>query len=119
MPDTYFRDIKMDMNVYEQNLKILEEVLSTGPYSRSFVEKDLQTRKAKDRYSTMGSSGRQTYELSAKKKVYEQTFDNWVSDIDHNLNYLGGENDLQKRLKALSKKVRQQIEDLRSLVREY
>ena len=66
------------MNVVTRCLEMFEKELFTGSFSESNVRKDLQHRKAMDMYSTMGSSGRQTNELSQKKRVY---IDNFTEDI--------------------------------------
>jgi len=46
----------------------------TGPYSESSIKADLESRRAMDGLSTMGSSGRQTNRLGEKRSIYIKEF---------------------------------------------
>ena len=68
----------------EQYINLCESEFFTGTHSYDFITKDLETRKASDTYSTLGSNPRQTYLLSEKKQVYFGIFD----EVDDNINLI-------------------------------
>lgn len=72
----------IDFNAAEQLIALAENDLFTGLLSESTIRSDLQNRQAMDRLSTLGSSGRQTYELSSKRQVYIQELGKWLSGIN-------------------------------------
>lgn len=52
-----------------------------GPYSESIVKEDLQTRRASDIYSTVGSAG--TNRLREKKEFYVKNFNEILENIEY------------------------------------
>ena len=102
----------------EQYIKLCESEFFTGTHSYSFITKDLETRKASDTYSTLGSNPRQTYLLSEKKQVYIKTFNEAEESINLVLNML------QKTypnhmLISKGERCKKQIVELRKLVRDF
>jgi len=75
--------------IAEKLIVLTEESLFLGAFSESIVKNDLETRKAMDRLSKMGSKGA-TNALAEKKDVYFRNFAEWREDIDTVLKGLRG-----------------------------
>ena len=58
----------------EQYISHCEIGYFTGPFSESAIRDDLQTRKARDSYSMMGTPPHRTNFLSEKKQFYYKDF---------------------------------------------
>ena len=122
MRPTRIRDNKMDerINKAEQLLNFCEKALNYGgEYSRSLVYDDLEKRKAMDRLSTMGSSGRQTYKLSEKKQVYAHDFNNFENTINPCLDFLRKNHPSQRDLISRLENCLKQISELKDFVRDF
>ena len=99
----------------ERYIKSCENDYFTGSFNESYIRNDLQTRKASDTYSTMGSSGRQTNHLSQKKQFYYDDFDNTEGTVDGLLRTLPKTHALFSRCEKLKK----ELTKLRELVRNF
>ena len=106
------------VNKAEEFIIFCESEFFTGTHSVSFITKDLQTRKASDRYSTLGSNSRQTNLLSAKKQVYFETFNNVYNGINLYLNMLQ-KSYPNHALISRCERCKEQIEKLRNIVQDF
>ena len=99
----------------ERQINLCESEFFTGTHSESFITNDLQTRKASDRYSTMGSNPRQTYLVAEKKQVYYATF----NDADSNLNLIISMLDKNHPFISRCERCKNQIAKLHNLVQNF
>lgn len=116
MRPTQIRGRKMDIYTIEKFLTILKNALE-GPYSRNSVYNDLQTRKAMDTYSRMGSGGR-TYKLIEKKREYEKSFDDWFYNLRISMTFLDSQPS-KNHLIQMCKELQQKVEQLSDLVQSF
>ena len=106
------------LTLVERHIALCESELFTGTHSESFITNDLQTRRASDRYSTMGSNPCQTYLVTEKKQVYNATFD----DAEKNINYILSNLEKTPQNNTLiyrCERCKNQIVKLRNLVRNF
>ena len=103
------------LTISERHVALCESELFTGSHSEGFITNDLQTRRASDRYSTMGSNPRQTYLVAEKKQVYYATFD----DAEKNINYILSNLEKNHPLISRCERCKNQIVKLRNLVRNF
>jgi len=78
--------MSFDFNRAGKLISLAEEEFFTGSFSENTIRSDLQNRKSLDSLSTLGSSGRQTYELSTKRQIYAQELKTWLDCINTVLN---------------------------------
>ena len=101
----------------EQLLNSYEKDYFTGAFSESTIKDDLQTRKASDAYSRMGS-GPPTNYLSQKKQFYYNDFDDTEEYLNRIDKMLSGQPKTHPLL-LRSAKCRSQITKLREIVRNF
>jgi hypothetical protein len=95
-----------------------EQGYFTGVFSEDAIKNDLQNRKARDQYSTLGSNPRQTDHLSEKKRFYFKDFDARQEDFDFIIKELQSINK-NHALIPKCERCKNQVAKLRNLVRNF
>ena len=102
-----------------QLIALYEKEYFTGSFSEKVIRDDLQSRKASDAYSKMGSSGRQTYLLPEKKNFYIKEFTSGLNDINTVLNATKAHQSWDSALISRCEKCRDQADKLLNIVRNF
>ena len=83
MPDTELGILKMyNKEKAKELIASYEREFLTGSFSESNIKTDLEMCRTKDNLSTLGSLGRQTYELSRKRNWYIETCNEVLDGIN-------------------------------------
>ena len=110
--------LKPHIQQFEEFISQCESLYFTGALSAGTIKADLETRRARDRYSTMGSNPYQTNLVSEKKQFYFEDFDRVEKDLKMFLDMLQ-KADSNHTLIPRFKRCEDQIDDLRKLVQNF
>ena len=99
-------------------IEYCEESYFTGAFSESVIKDDLQSRKASDTYSTLGSNPRQTNQLAEKKQFYINDFNSVEDELDTWIRKIREVNPDHPWI-ARCEKCKNQIVKLRKIVRNF
>ena len=104
------------MEAAEKLVKEVENMYFTGSFSERSIKDDLESRKLRDQYSTMGSNPYQTNTLFEKKRVYMKYFDDNEGGINMVLSF---KENLKPELISKCEKCKKEIARLRNLVQNF
>ena len=93
-----------------------EHNLFTGPFSETFIIKDLETRKTAD---TPGEYAGTTDKLDEKKRFYIQYYSEWQSSLDAVLEWLRTNQPWDSSLISSCETCKDQVTSLFELVRRF